>query len=199
MRYRLRTLLIVLAIGPPTIAFSENDANPLVAKARLCSGYDYKCDEMARIVNYLRAQGKDRAIRLLRDHYDQLFEHGQDEEIYLICRCLFNNPQGWSLPELGNPGIPDKNIKHIPEFPLMFSNDVPFFVIEGYSGRTGNPKRLLDMCESLPLRHSAMPTNGFAAAARSLVSSKEFAELYPDETTRQNMSAMILAQAAKEN
>jgi hypothetical protein len=131
-------------------------------------------------------------------HADTMLEHGQDEEIFLICRCLFENPRGWSPPPLGAPvpAISEDRIAKVSYFPLMFSKGVPFFVIEGYqSGGRNNPKAVLKMCESLQLRASDLPTIGYEAAAQALVSSEDFRQLYADPDLRRDMSKMVLRQA----
>jgi len=203
MQYRLRTLLIVLAIAllSKCLSAEDDETATLVAKVRLVHGHRYKCAEMARIVNHLRKQGKDGALRLLRLHADRILEHGQDEEMFLICRCLFENPQGWKPPPLGRPEpeIPQDTIKQIPFFPLMFSKGVPFFAIEGYYGGPTDLRKLLAECEPLKLKATDLPLDNYDAAAQALVASEAFKQLYPDTAVRKAMSKMILLQAANEN
>jgi hypothetical protein len=206
MRYHLRTLLIVAcffaaALHVEHAVFGETPQISLVSERLLSAGYEYKCVEMARLVNALRKLGKDKALAALNSHADGALEHGQSGAIFLICRCLFENPNGWTPPDLGAPlpDVPDEVIAKLPHFPLMFSDGVPFMVIQGYilGGRSENPKDFLKLCEALPLRQSDLPTTGYDAAARSLVASDLFSQLYPDAAVRRSMSKMVLRQAEK--
>jgi hypothetical protein len=157
---------------------------------------------MAEVVNSLKKLGKERALGELRQHVQRKrLAGGEEWTVFVICRCLFENPKGWKPPVLFAPvpEVPDAAIAKLPHFPLMFSEGVPFFVIEGYrgSGRIEDPMKFLDLCESLPLRESDLPTDGYEAAARALVASELFGLVYPEETTRKNMAKMILEQASQ--
>ena len=210
MRYSLRTLLIVLAVGPMVLTGAGSDGHeeesqesPVFQGTRdLTQGHGYKCADMVRVVNALRKLGKERALDELKQHVQRKRSAGgEGTTVFFICRCLFENPEGWDPPRLfkPEPTITDSAAKKLPHFPLMFSEGVPFLVIEGYSGsgRVESPVEFLKQCESLPLRKSELPAKGFEAAARSLVASEAFGQLYEDEATRRNMAKMIMRQASE--
>ena len=168
----------------------------------LLDGHGYKCADMAQVVNSLRKLGKEKALGELRQHVQQKrVAGGEDKSVFVICRCLFENPKGWKPPVLFAPvpEVPDSAIAKLPHFPLMFSEGVPFFVIEGYrgSGRIEDPLKFLDLCESLPLRESDLPTKGYEAAGRALVASELFGLLYSEAATRKDMAKMIMQQASE--
>jgi hypothetical protein len=179
----------------------DRPAASIFDSIRPIHGHEYKCADIVRVVNSLRALGKERALTALRDFLDQSrFDSGRAKSIVLICRCLFDNPRGWSPPVLGlpQPTVSDFAKTKLPCFPLAFSDGVPFLVIEGYilGGRGEDPAECIKKCEFLALRKSDLPTKGFDAAARSLIASEEFSKLYEDDATRKSMSEMILKQSS---
>jgi hypothetical protein len=171
----------------------------------MLDGYRYKCRDMVRIVNHLRSLGKDEAIAVLkrmaivkRQTPDSRVFLASESRVLLICRCLFQNPNGWEPPKLGSPepDVSEDAVKKFPSFPIALSRGVPFFVIGGYSGdgRPEHPEACLKQCESLSLIASDLPTEGYGPAAKELVTSAVFRDLYPDTETRAAMANMIMKQ-----
>lgn len=184
--------------GPPP----DSLVLKLIERAPIMDGELYKCADMAFVVNELRKVGKAEAIRALRELVarTQLGEHkSRRDSVFLICRCLFDKPDGWTPPRLGrkNPDVPESAVQKLPVFPLAYSNDLPFMVIGGYllGGQGEDPMDCLKLCGSLSLRTSDLPTYGYEMAARALVSSPIFVELYPEVLTRNEMAEMVLRQA----
>ena len=145
---------------------------------------------------------KKKALSELKEHVERKrLAGGEEKTVFAICRCLFENPKGWDPPRLFAPvpTVTDSAVRKLRHFPLMFSEGVPFLVIEGYrgSGRVEDPATFLKQCESLPLRESDLPTKGYDAAARSLVASELFGQLYADEGTKKEMSRIIMRQASE--
>jgi len=201
--------LCFLFLPIPCIAADPPAAGSLVSRiverAPVFEGYDYKCADMVWVVNELRKAGKDEAIRALKQYVDETAfgeRKPQRDSLFLICRCLFEKPGGWTPPTLGAPAptIQKSALTKLPVFPIGYSNGVPFMLISSYrlGGVGENPRECIKLCESLPMRDSDLRAEGFEAAARALVSSAEFAELYPDAKVRSEMSEMILAQARQE-
>lgn len=195
--------LISQSMGSECQEDATQKTNIFTNTSQLLDGHGYKCADMANVVNALRTLGKKKALSELRKHVEQKrLAGGEEKTVFVICRCLFENPNGWDLPILfaPEPVIADSAMKMLPRFPLVFSEGVPFLVIEGYSGsgRVEDPMKFLDLCESLPLRESDLPTKGYDAAARSLVASEVFGQLYADERTKKEMAKMILKQASED-
>jgi hypothetical protein len=162
-------------------------------------GYVYKCADMARVVNYLRGLGKERALAVLKQHV----KNGgpEDGKVIVICRCLFLNTKTWEDPDLGGPDleVPEEATKAFPAFPIAFSKNVPFYLVGAYSsnGISHGAARCLKHCESLPLIDKDLPIDGYAAAAEALVGNESFKALYPDRKIRKSMAEMIADQANK--
>jgi hypothetical protein len=172
----------------------------IVRELSKLSGHGYKCEQLVQVVNVLRRMGKDKALTELRRYVDEaMVERHGENAVFLIVRCLFVNEAGWKPPALGlpTPDLPVDTIAKLPEFPLAFSKDVPFFVIDGYylGGRAEDPRPMLEECKKLPLRDSDLPTKDFMAAAKALIDSKTFADFYPDQNHRAAMAKMIREQA----
>ncbi len=161
-------------------------------------GDSYRCSDMVHLVNKLRQIGKWQAIEVLQRYREEArFEHPAN--IFLICRCLFQNPSGWDSPALGMPVPPiaGSAMKSYPAFPIAFSNHIPFLLVRGYRGDgvPEQPDDCLVQCKSLDLIQSDLPSTGFLAAARSLAAEPRFRELYPDQGLQQQVFEMLLKQA----
>lgn len=179
---------------------SMNETEILIRNAPEVRGDLYKCKDMVRVVNHLRSLGKHGAIKALQEH---LRQHKLDIRVHLICRCLFDCKKCWNPPAIGgtSPEVSRDAMKSFPSFPLAISGRVPFLLVQGYKlgGLPEDPAKCLRLCESLPLIASDLPTEGYEAAARSLVASKDFEDLYPDAKVRKKMAEMIIKQAADDN
>jgi hypothetical protein len=207
IRFALLATVGALSLPPVCAADEDQEEEELevgVFKSTryLIHGHGYKCVDMAEVVNSLRKLGKEKALAELRQHVQRKrLAGGEDKSVFMIGRCLFENRKGWKPPVLFAPvpEVPDSAIGKLPHFPLVFSEGVPFFVIEGYrgSGRIEDPMKFLDLCESLPFREADLPTKGYEAAARALVASELFALVYPEEATRKEMAKMIMQQASE--
>jgi hypothetical protein len=210
--FRASTLAVVLTWFSGGLGFlldcradeNQEQITPqtIIDGAPEADGRTYRCEDMVRVVNYLRGLGKNGAIAALKQHVAALRQHrakGSDARVFMICRCLFQNAKGWKEPVLGQPepDVPEKATKAYPAFPIAFSKDVPFLVIAGYAlgGLAEQPEGCVKECESLPLIENDLPTNGFAAAAQTLVASEAFKALYPNDKTRQEMTDIIVGQA----
>jgi hypothetical protein len=171
-----------------------------IASAPDFRGTEYRCKDMVRVVNYLRSLGKKDAIAALREH---LKRHDMDERVHLICRCLFVNSGRWRPPAVGelHPLCPEEGVRRFPVFPLAFSGRVPFLLVSGYlrDGLPEDPQESLEVCETLPLIASDLPTIGYEAAARSLVTSAEFKALFPEPDIRRQMADMVMNQTKDES
>jgi len=200
---------VLFVFLPPLAVFTRlhavsggEDGKPkmdqIIASAPPIHGSDFKCADMVRVVNRLRSLGKEKAIESLKRFNDHSGVDG-DARVFIICRCLFQNPKGWDLPRLGAPAPPvaEQAIKHFPVFPIAFSKRVPFLLGWGYvlDGRPENPAACLKQCESLPLIASDLPTQGYDAAARALVTSSAFREVYPEVEIRKLMVNLVMEQA----
>jgi hypothetical protein len=197
------TCTLVAFVISSVVVFSSEKAQQLpvevISEAPPVLGSKFKCADMIRVVNVLRRQGKDAAIQSLDEYLKQ---SPNDIRVHLICRCLFVNPQGWTPPRLGQPQpkVAENGVMHYHAFPLAFSNRVPFLLIMDYQfvGKQEMPRKSLMKCRSLNLIESDLPADGYTEAARLLVASDGFRELYPDKKERNRMVAIILEQAAND-
>ena len=161
------------------------------------SGHNWLCADMVDVVNYLRKLGKDKSLAVLRQY---LTNGGDGDKILVICRLLFVNPKGWNPPILGEPvpAIDQASAKQFPLFPIGLSDGLPFLLIRGYrlEGKAESGIECLKLCQSLSLVKQDYPSTGYEKAARALVQSDSFRQLY-DEADREEMADMILQQAKK--
>jgi hypothetical protein len=189
-RYALvRWLACGLAAGY-AVAFSASSASDagndrqslteVISQAPPVLGSQFRCAALVRVVNRLRGLGKDRAIDAL-DQYAK--KSPGDRRVHLICRCLFVNPRGWVPPRLGTPDPPvaEDAVKRYPAFPIAFSSRVPFLLVNDYRlrGAPESPRKCLRQCRALDLIGSDLPRDGYEKAARLLVMSDGFRELFP--------------------
>jgi hypothetical protein len=174
----------------------------LVRKAPNISGYQYQTDAMVESINGLRRLGKDKALAVLRQYYDEVGDSGdpgQRKKLFLICRLLFVNPQGWKTPGLGHPE-PEINWdlhEQFPLFPLALSGGVPFVLVSGYiaGGYTSDtPDKCIELCRGFSLITSDLPTTNHLDAAIDLVQSEKFKRLYSDTNDLPNVSEMVMRQ-----
>jgi len=167
----------------------------VLKKAPSVAGYEYRCKEMVHVVNYLRACGKDKALALLRKYlkYSQ-----EDDKVLIICRLLFLNPEGWTLPGLGQPTpqVHENVAQRFPLFPIGLSHRVPFFLITGYllKGKGESAVGCLKLCERLALVNEDYPLDGYGHAARALIQSDSFRHVYKSGD-KNRIAEMILRQA----
>ena len=207
-----RPLPVAISFLVCTSAFAQDTNSELFKKFPSTSGWHYLCQDMVQTVNQLRLLGKTKALDALRAYTR---EEGSDPTaLFCICRVLFVQTNGWEAPRLGEPcpslyNTNDANLgivpldlneritEAFPLFPIAFSHNVPFFVIEGYSrgGRIESIDKLLDECERLQMISTGLPTANYEAAARNLIRSKQFRDLYPNPLRAQKMGDMILLQA----
>jgi hypothetical protein len=175
----------------------------LVRNAPLIDGSSFCCDAMVRAVNSLRRLGKNDALEVLRTN---LRENGnvaaseQNEKILLICRLLFVNPQGWKQPRLGqpDPDVDRRESEKIPLFPLILSHGTPFLLVRGYeaSGYTSDTAdKCVELCEKFSLILDDLPEKDYENAARELIRTETFKNLYLTAENRNAAEKMVLAQA----
>jgi len=163
----------------------------------------YRTEDLVNVVNNLRSLGKEKAIRELREFVKRTNAKGDGKRngVFLVCRCLFENPYGWVPPNIGreSPPLAQESLEKWPYFPLAFSDGVPFLITQGYSlgGRGEQPEHLLDACEKLQLVRKGLPTTGYDDADRTLIKDAKFSETFPDDVTRKRVSAMLLKQAER--
>jgi len=184
----------------------EEVANLLTLPASV-SGYSYKCRDIVRVVNRLRHLGKERAIRVLTlyakcpEPNDRGKISAEEHwELHLLCRVLFENPEGWGRPAIGGPDpeISDEGAtKRFSSFPIAFSRRIPFLVVGGYilGGMSSPGIDSVKRCSSLQMIGEDLPIDRYNEAARELVETADFRLLYPDAETRRDMTKMILNQA----
>jgi hypothetical protein len=166
-------------------------------------GWDYQPNKLVRTVNALRALGKDEALSLLRSYFAaDPFDLSRDEDVQIICRFLFVNPDGWKRPTLGAP-VPEARPEeedHFPQFPIVLSDGIPFLLATGYRVGGGGPKSwaLLIECQQLQLTDKDMriaDRDQAKVAAESLVASDGFKRLYRDDEQTAMARSIVLAQA----
>jgi hypothetical protein len=96
---------------------------------------------------------------------------------------------------------PDLNwdyAKRYPEFPIVLSDGVPFFVIRGYQsgGYTGDTaEKCIEQCEHFSIVTNDLRTEARDEAARDLIATEGFKRLYNNSDDVKPMSEMISAQA----
>ena len=164
------------------------------------NGFFYSCSQMVSVVNELRHMGKDKVMSVLTNVVEQANQNEGEGELFMLCRLLFVNTNGWKMPGLGAPYPPvnfDVVTNEFPIFPLALSDGVPFFLLNGYQGggRPEAPDECVAACRDLPLISSDLPTNGFALAAQKLIASDSFHRLYKPSYAAQLIPSMIQRQA----
>jgi hypothetical protein len=88
---------------------------------------------LIRVANYLQPLGKEKALAII-DEYCRIHEPGLDETwLFLVLRTLFEVPQppGY-MPPMGIGAMtpaPPKDRVHIPRFPIVIIDDVPFSLL----------------------------------------------------------------------
>lgn len=167
----------------------------------ILDGELYRCDDMAIVVNYLRERGKDEAVQLIREYNNKT--HGlYNNELILVCRCLFVKPNGWEPVRFGKvvPPVNESVLKYFSHFPIAFSNGIPFLIIRGYRlhGRGEGLFQYLETCEKLPIRETEIPRANYQEAALKLIGTKNFHELFMNSEEEKDLADLILKQASLE-
>lgn len=180
------------------------ETKEILEKVPHMEGYRFSCERLIAAVNHLRSLGKARAVQALRTYYLAGGKEAQedwDEQVYLACRCLFVNPEGWTK-EFGALGAEQPPVRFseqqaIPAFPLMFSDRVPFLVLSGYrySGRRISAASVIYHCESLEIIDSDLPTANLRTAAEALIKSDHFRDLFVNPQDRTRIEEMVRKQA----
>lgn len=158
----------------------------------------YHSTNMVRVVNRLRHLGKDKALKTLRKYCTENVG-GDTTKVVLICRLLFVNPKGWEVPILGHwsPEVTTNGIKQFPLFPLALSDGVPFFLLHGYegSGMSDPPLGCLDQCKDFAMITEDLSNKNLEAAAKHLIQSARFQELYDGSDAPKGRALLIHAMA----
>lgn len=194
MRLRHSLLLIIwLQAGCGSGSLSERDRDILESAPKI-EGSTYKCSDMAKALNQLRAIGKPRCLKALNDY---LSEGGDEDKVLVVCRLMFHNPKGWLQPALGEP-LPLINHNAVDKFelfPIAVQNGVPFLLVQGYSlgGMPESAKRCLKLCEGFPFADKEYSTSRDGEAAKTLINSKSLRELYK-HTRWEGVVEMIIDQ-----
>jgi len=194
------TLIAFCADSPPSPETGLDTS--LVKKAPIISGYRYHSDAMVESVNGLRRLGKEKALAILKQ-YDRETGSAHPEEwhkLFVLCRLLFVNPQGWTPPALGHPDpeIDWSQTRQFPMFPLALSDGVPFllvsgFTVGGYSPNT--PDKCIELCEGFSLVAADLSVTNHLDAAINLVQSDKFKHLYSNTNASWETSGMVMEQA----
>ncbi len=187
---------LVLVYYPRPTQYRD-DVQLILSKApSILRSQTYRCRDMVEVVNHLRRLGKDKALTVLREYLEI---SGEDDRVLVICRLLFVNPKGWNPPGLGEPSPPInwKVAKEFPLFPIALSDRVPFLLVGYQLG--GMPEwagRCLKLCEGLSLVEHDYPLSGYEKAARALIQTAAFRQLY-QKYSPEILEERILAQATK--
>jgi hypothetical protein len=195
MKYTTGLILLLTILSPA--AELELDWR-IIQQAPRIDAERYRCDDMVRVVNSLRAAGKEKALEALR-RYIRESDFAEQKRVFLICRLLFVNPNGWQAPVLGVPA-PEVNATVMGQyrlFPIAVSDGVPFLLTYGYaaSGVGDLPSDCVKSCETFTLISADLRQTNYEAAARSLIQSETFQQLYKDSSDRERVSRAILRQA----
>src|SRR5262245_3118124 len=92
--------VVVMCLCATCAVLVRADDSELQAKAIASTpsmnGDLYKCEDLVTVVNHLRSLGKEKAIHELREFVKRKrFQgDGRDLGVFLVCRCLFANPEG---------------------------------------------------------------------------------------------------------
>jgi hypothetical protein len=191
--------LIVSACQSP-----KSTALEQLKRAPKVSAYLYTCKDMVQCVNGLRHLGKEQALLTLKQYVQSIGPSGvhpeQEEKLLLICRLLFVNPNGWKFPRLGQPS-PDINwdeAEKLPYFPIALSDGVPFLLVNGYmtGGWTSDTGfACVKLCEHFSIRTNDLSDKDFRLAARHLIESDSFKQLYTNSEDRRRMMDSMMFQA----
>jgi hypothetical protein len=183
-------------------AFAEDALDVVLAKTPMMLGEQYCCGSMVQTINSLRHAGPKEAISKLRAYCEggNAYSSGRSEQVLILCRLLFVNPNGWKTPRLGHadPDVDFAITDKLPYFPIVLSDGVPFFVIKGYQsgGYSGDTaEKCLELCAQYQMLTNDMSISNCTSAARHLVESNEFGEIYKDKDNVKEMSEMIIDQA----
>jgi hypothetical protein len=147
--------------------------------------------------------GKSEVLKVLNAHLQvNRASRNLDEQrkIFVLCRLLFENPNGWKSPRLGRaePSIDFAAVDRFPLFPITISEGVPFFLLTGYTliGQGEPPDECLKMCEKLNLVSRDLEKHNFSKAAEVLIKSEAFQRLYSSPNDLKEMSDLMKLQAS---
>ena len=164
-------------------------------------GDGYRCEIMMDWINVLQPMGREKALAAL-EKYLADDRAGRNYDILLLCRLLFVNPKGWQPLMLGSPVPFPKadGIVKFPSYPIAFSDGYPFLLVRGYQlgGRGPSPVAALDECRPYELIKDDYPKydrDKAIAAAKKLIESRDFKQLYLHPEDVQEMGSFILRQA----
>ncbi len=175
------------------------DSIRVIHKSPKPSPYGFDPVRLIRAVNHLRSLGKNEALRRLRFYHDMAIkDNGRSwrydldkQRIFLIARLLFIRRDGRSeMPDMRIGGTaPDaaRGDPSWPLFPLVVSNDIPFFMASGYSlaGCAESPLAHLKFCEGhCELRRAALvPSESPVVTVNKIYASPEWIALFRKEAT----------------
>jgi len=182
-------------------AIGQPSDKELIDKIPSNDGFDFRCEDMVRVVNHLRHLGKAKALEIL-DEYVKESPPGGPDSVVLICKVLFTDTNQWKGLNITfgapHPAANRTTVSKFPLFPIAISGGIPFELVEGYSlgGFNGNPAaKCVEYCKNLPIISTDLTNTNYEAAAQALIQSKEFRELYPDPSDQAWIAFMIRRQA----
>jgi hypothetical protein len=205
MKAFFRTFLILTVLftfvhcGPtPT-----HDSNKLLASTVYLVGYHSNPNRLAKTVNALKGLGKERALLALRDYVNGPIDFIRNQDVQIICRILFNKPTGWKPPMLGaaSPETRFDGESRFPQFPVAFSEGIPFVLVNGYSSGGGPGDlaiNIIQECEHLTMIETDLPlcsNKDAVRAAELLISGDTFKYLYVNNDATKSASSFVLWQA----
>jgi hypothetical protein len=161
------------------------------------AGWKYNPRKVIRAVNLLQPLGKRRALAAIQEylriasHYSGL-DHGR-KGVFLVLRVLFEVPQdpGY-MPRMGvgAPYPPEpKDKKLLPRFPIVIRDDIPFIVVNGYSG-SGEPQRPESHLTHFR-KHGTLRSKPLVPTDKPFAALEKFAASY-DEARRNMLGEQIL-------
>ncbi len=170
---------------------------------KLSRGLDeqFRSLDIVRAVNALRRVGKKSSLILLNEALKRE-EPDAPMAVSIVCRLLFRPPSGgWTHPVLGAP-FPSINpvaAGGFPLFPIAISHGVPFILVRGYTlvGVTTEPEQTLSQCQTSDLVARDLPLDGYSAAAKALVSTDQFKQLYPNSDDIALMARDVITQSSR--
>jgi hypothetical protein len=199
---RLILLLLSSVFLFLSLLHGQDVSNELLNKIPSNSGCNYRCKDMIHVVNHLRHLGKDKALKVLNTYVAE-FPPVTPENVLLVCRLLFVKTNGWDIlvPGVPEPAVNTNAFELFPLFPIAISEGIPFELVSGYHGDGffGNPpKSCVKLCENLSIITSDLSAPNYEAAARELIQSKEFQQLYQNPVDERKMAEMVLLQAGQQ-
>lgn len=176
-------LLVVLLVYWLCIPFRYINGCPTI------TGNDYSPSALLQSANKLLSLGDAKAYRVLRSCASwKGYDLPSDERVILLCRMLYVPRRGAYLrpPRLGVPVyLPQESMPHEkwPHFPLVFSEGIPFLLIDGYAvyGIPESSRKYLEYCRENGIFRRTLfniPTEGETLCAiQTLVHSERWAAI----------------------